>query len=101
MKYLVDIQFTCTEFGISNYRSGGDFGPSALLEEHLPRERRRVAFFPGSTIGNLGPEGAQKFLTGLRQILGKTGAAIIGVDLQKPVGVLEKAYNDPEGCQFR
>jgi dimethylhistidine N-methyltransferase len=75
----------------------GDFGPSALLEEHLPRERRRVAFFPGSTIGNLGPEGAQKFLTGLRQILGKTGAAIIGVDLQKPVGVLEKAYNDPEG----
>jgi hypothetical protein len=27
-KYLVDIQFNCPELGISNYRSGGDFGPS-------------------------------------------------------------------------
>jgi dimethylhistidine N-methyltransferase len=75
----------------------GDFGPSALLEEHLPRDRKRVAFFPGSTIGNLDPEAAQQFLHGLCRMLGATGKAIIGVDLQKPVAVLETAYNDPEG----
>ena len=30
-------------------------------------------------------------------MLGATGAAIVGVDLQKPVAVLETAYNDPQG----
>lgn len=75
----------------------GDFGPSALLEAHLPRERKRVAFFPGSTIGNLDPQAAEGFLLGLRQMLGAEGAAVIGVDLQKPRAVLETAYNDPEG----
>ena len=75
----------------------GDFGPSSALEEQLPAERKRVAFFPGSTIGNLDPDAAQSFMQGLRQMLGSTGAAIVGVDLQKPVSVLETAYNDPEG----
>lgn len=75
----------------------GDFGPSALLEEHLPRQRKRVAFFPGSTIGNLDPQTAEAFLLGLRQMLGAEGVAVIGVDLQKPLAVLETAYNDPEG----
>ncbi|KPK26628.1 MAG: hypothetical protein AMJ66_11715 [Betaproteobacteria bacterium SG8_40] len=80
----------------------GDFGPSALLEEHLPRGRKRVAFFPGSTIGNLDPLEAEEFLQGLRQMLGAEGAAVIGVDMQKPLAVLETAYNDPEGytCAF-
>lgn len=75
----------------------GDFGPSAMLEEHLPQDRKRVAFFPGSTIGNFDPDAARQFLEGLRAMLGTTGAAIIGVDLQKPVEVLETAYNDPQG----
>jgi dimethylhistidine N-methyltransferase len=75
----------------------GDFGPSASLEEHLPSKQKRVAFFPGSTIGNLDPHAAKEFLLGLRQMLGAEGAAVIGVDLQKPLAVLERAYNDPEG----
>ena len=75
----------------------GDFGPSAMLEEHLPQDRKRVAFFPGSTIGNFDPDAARQFLEGLRGMLGTTGAAIVGVDLQKPVTVLETAYNDPQG----
>ena len=33
----------------------GDFGPSAQFEDQLPDDSRRVAFFPGSTIGNLDP----------------------------------------------
>jgi dimethylhistidine N-methyltransferase len=75
----------------------GDFGPSDMLEQHLPEGSNRVAFFPGSTIGNFDPDAARLFLQGMRQLLGATGAAIVGVDLQKPADVLEKAYNDPEG----
>ncbi len=75
----------------------GDFGPSVKLEEHLPDDSRRVAFFPGSTIGNLDPAAAENFLRGLRSMVGSTGAVIVGVDLQKPKSTLEKAYNDPEG----
>lgn len=75
----------------------GDFGPSRMLEPYLPNESKRVAFFPGSTIGNFDPEAACQFLRELRDMLGKTGAAIIGVDLQKPVEVLDTAYNDPQG----
>ncbi|MGD8477936.1 MAG: L-histidine N(alpha)-methyltransferase [Burkholderiales bacterium] len=75
----------------------GDFGPSQLLEEHLPDESKRVAFFPGSTIGNFDPDAACRFLQDLREMLGTNGEAIVGVDLQKPAAVLNAAYNDPEG----
>ena len=75
----------------------GDFGLSAQLEDQLPDDSRRVAFFPGSTIGNLEPAGAEAFLRGLRDMVGKSGAVIVGVDLQKPKSILETAYNDPQG----
>ncbi len=75
----------------------GDFGPSHTLEQYLPQDSKCVAFFPGSTIGNFDPEAAQQFLQGLRDMIGSAGAAIVGVDLQKPVAVLEAAYNDPQG----
>jgi len=75
----------------------GDFGPSAQLEDLLPEDSRRVAFFPGSTIGNLDPAAAELFLTGLRDMVGTSGVVIVGVDLQKPKSVLETAYDDPEG----
>jgi dimethylhistidine N-methyltransferase len=58
---------------------------------------RRVAFFPGSTIGNFEPQQAHAFLGELRSLVGHGGAAIVGVDLQKPKAVLDAAYNDPEG----
>ncbi len=75
----------------------GDFGPSAQLEDQLPDDSRRVAFFPGSTIGNLDPAAAERFLSGLRDMVGASGVVIVGVDLQKPKALLETAYNDPEG----
>jgi len=75
----------------------GDFGPSAQLEDQLPSDSRRVAFFPGSTIGNLDPAAAERFLSGLRDMVGASGVVIVGVDLQKPKALLEAAYNDPEG----
>lgn len=75
----------------------GDFAASDMLETIVPEENRWVAFFPGSTIGNLEPAEAGAFLKTLRATVGDRGAAIVGVDLRKPKPVLDLAYNDPEG----
>lgn len=57
----------------------------------------RLGFFPGSTIGNFAPDEAETFLRGLRPLLGSDGALLIGVDLQKDTGRLDRAYNDAAG----
>ena len=57
----------------------------------------RLGFFPGSTIGNLSPDEAEAFLRGLHPLLGSEGALLIGVDLRKDTGRLNRAYNDTAG----
>lgn len=59
--------------------------------------QRLVIFYPGSTIGNFDPEDARTFLKSLSTILEPGGGLLIGVDLQKDKGVLERAYNDDKG----
>ena len=59
--------------------------------------RRKVAFFPGSTIGNFHRDAAIEFLSRIAQTVGERGALIIGVDRKKDAAILELAYNDPEG----
>jgi dimethylhistidine N-methyltransferase len=59
--------------------------------------RRRAAYFPGSTIGNLQPDRAVLFLQRLTRVCGPGGALLIGIDLQKDVEMLELAYNDRAG----
>lgn len=66
----------------------------------LPAEvadQNRVAFFPGSTIGNLMPDEALAFLAAVRQTVGDGGSLLIGVDLRKDPAVLRAAYNDASG----
>jgi dimethylhistidine N-methyltransferase len=67
----------------------------------LPAEAKaaplRVGFFPGSTIGNFEPHEAAAFLRHAGKILGGNARLIIGVDLIKPVEVLNAAYNDKAG----
>jgi dimethylhistidine N-methyltransferase len=58
---------------------------------------RRVGFFPGSTIGNLGTAEAKAFLSQMLRHVGADGAAIVGVDLMKQVETLLRAYDDSEG----
>lgn len=60
-------------------------------------DARKVAFFPGSSIGNFEPAEAQRFLEGVRRTVGEDGALLVGVDLKKSSAVLERAYNDAEG----
>ena len=69
-------------------------------EFHLPRiagATRRVAYFPGSTLGNFERTRAQQFLRQMATLCQRKGGALIGIDLKKDVQVLAAAYNDREG----
>jgi dimethylhistidine N-methyltransferase len=57
----------------------------------------KVGFFPGSSIGNFDPQGAQNFLQNVHATVGQGGALLVGVDRKKSVSVLEQAYNDKQG----
>lgn len=63
----------------------------------LPEGSRRVAFFPGSTIGNFHPMEAAIFLGRVRRAVGKGGALILGVDRRKRAATLNAAYDDSAG----
>jgi dimethylhistidine N-methyltransferase len=63
----------------------------------LPRRARRVAFFPGSTIGNFHPPEAAAFLRRVRRTLGRDGLLVLGVDRRKSAAVLDAAYDDSLG----
>ena len=59
--------------------------------------RRTVVYFPGSTIGNFVASEAVVLLSNIAALLGDDGGLLIGVDLRKDVGALERAYNDAQG----
>jgi dimethylhistidine N-methyltransferase len=67
--------------------------PSSLYEG----SRRRVVFFPGSTIGNFRRPAALAILRTARGLLRPGDLFVIGVDLVKDPDVLEAAYNDAGG----
>ena len=55
-----------------------------------------LVFYPGSSIGNFAPDAALRLLRDARAAAAG-GALLIGVDLVKPVDVLEAAYDDALG----
>jgi L-histidine Nalpha-methyltransferase len=57
----------------------------------------RMLIFLGSTIGNLNQEECDRFLTHIQQALQPGEFFLLGVDLQKPVEIIEAAYNDAQG----
>jgi len=72
----------------------GDFShPIDLSRAH----GRRVAYFPGSTIGNLLPQEAEAFLHMTRGLVGRSGALLVGADCKKDANLLHAAYNDAQG----
>lgn len=58
---------------------------------------KRVAFFPGSTIGNFDRTEAAAFLKRMAAVVGKGGAVIVGADLKKDPDILVAAYDDAKG----
>ena len=78
-----------------------DYRQPATLPDRLPDGFNKVAFFPGSSLGNFSPSDALAFLQGVRSTVGDNGSLLIGVDLVKDVKVLEAAYNDKQGVTAR
>lgn len=73
-----------------------DFTQPLRLPAAPPGTRRRVGFFPGSSIGNFTPDEAQAFLATAARLLAG-GGLLIGVDLIKDPALLHRAYNDATG----
>ena len=73
----------------------GDFLGDLDLPEEI-RNLPKVAFFPGSTIGNLEPAEAHSLLCRVRAWPG-ISAFILGVDLVKEPEILIRAYDDAAG----
>ena len=57
----------------------------------------RLGFFPGSTIGNLEPPVAIRFLRQARETLGADAMLLVGVDRRKDPSILLPAYDDAGG----
>lgn len=72
-----------------------DYTARLLLPDAAPG-KRRVGFFPGSTIGNFTPQEAVQFFNVAAQVL-RGGALLIGADLVKDPQILHAAYNDSQG----
>ena len=74
-----------------------DYHQPATLPACLSEGINKVAFFPGSSLGNFAPQEALDFLKGVRATVGDSGSFLIGVDLVKDTKILNAAYNDAQG----
>ncbi|MCR4347579.1 MAG: L-histidine N(alpha)-methyltransferase [Sulfuricaulis sp.] len=81
----LEVQAACTDF-MQDFELPGGAG-----------EGKKLAFFPGSTIGNFEPHDALAFLQRVRRLVQPDGALLIGVDLKKDPQILHAAYNDSAG----
>jgi dimethylhistidine N-methyltransferase len=74
-----------------------DFSQTLNVSAYSPSRNNKLAFFPGSSIGNFDPPHALALLKQLRQGLLPDGKLLIGVDLKKNPAILNAAYNDAQG----
>lgn len=75
----------------------GDFNTSLDLDSETPQDGRTVAYFPGSTMGNLPLDDADGLLRRTRDLVGRDGGFLLGLDLVKDVETMERAYDDAAG----
>ncbi len=74
-----------------------DYFAPLVLPESPTSFRRTIAYFPGSTIGNMNDAAARLFLEIVRSLVGEGGALLIGMDLVKDPAILKAAYDDAAG----
>lgn len=74
-----------------------DFTRPFRLPQPKVMPLRNLVYFPGSTIGNFAPDAALDLLRVMHQEAAEDGALLIGVDLEKDMAILERAYNDGRG----
>ena len=89
-----DLQKEFPKFAVSPIVA--DYTHDWTLPDPLPETRRRIAFFPGSTIGNFLPAEVDTFFANCRKYL-PGGALLLGVDLLKSPQIIHQAYNDAQG----
>jgi len=96
------LQLTAAELGrlypeITVQPVHADFLGEFPIPEPPRPARRRLVYFPGSTIGNFTRDESIGLLAGVARICRPDGGLLIGVDLKKDRAVLEAAYNDSAG----
>lgn len=69
----------------------------ALTELPAAQFARRLMVFLGSSLGNFSPPQTQQFFQLVQGALHPGDYFLLGVDLQKPVEIIEAAYNDSQG----
>ncbi|MBC7609589.1 MAG: L-histidine N(alpha)-methyltransferase [Polaromonas sp.] len=76
---------------------GMDFSNGLALPETVQRHDR-VFFYPGSSLGNFGPDEALRFLRHIASpSQGNARGLLIGIDMVKDSATLEAAYDDALG----
>src|SRR2546422_4780156 len=78
-----------------------DYLQPVVLPSPRHKAARNIVYFPGSTIGNFGPDEAIEFLRRAANVCRENGGLLLGVDLKKDAGVIEAAYNDSAGITAR
>ena len=71
-----------------------DFSTHVALPQH---PSPALHAFLGSTIGNFTPDVAVELISSVRERMASTDFFLLGVDLRKNPGVIERAYNDSQG----
>jgi len=74
-----------------------DYNNSFMIPMPRKSTKRKVVYFPGSTIGNFHPAEAEVFLSRISKVVNAEGGLLIGVDIKKDREVLHNAYNDQKG----
>jgi L-histidine Nalpha-methyltransferase len=69
----------------------------ALLQLPPSSLSQRMIIFLGSTLGNFTYQQSDRLFNEIRDILTVGDYFLLGIDLQKPIDVLENAYNDSQG----
>jgi L-histidine N-alpha-methyltransferase len=82
--------------GLSVRAYAGDYF-DVLASRALRFERRVLAMFMGSNIGNYEPQEAAAILSLLGDALRPGDGLLLGTDLKKEPSILELAYDDPAG----
>jgi len=65
--------------------------------DKIPDGRSRFFCFLGGTIGNFTPDDRLEFFRAVAKQMDEDDTLLVGADMQKPVDIIEKAYNDPRG----
>jgi L-histidine Nalpha-methyltransferase len=91
----------CAETLVNEYPGLEVHGVIGDFERHLdripPSIGPRVIAFLGGTIGNFTPGSRRRLLRSIGKLLGPGDSLLLGTDLVKDPGVIEAAYDDPQG----